>query len=86
MKPLRLEGIGELRLAAEWYTHPAARVWKEVIYPRILANIMSGLRGATSEDSRAQLQGALVVVSEINEALSGSGTALKSITAREETH
>jgi len=86
MKPLRLDGINEFRQAAEWYAHPAARAWKELIYPRLLGNIMAGLRGATSEDSRAQLQGALVTVSEINEALSGSETALKSIAAREEAH
>ena len=85
MKPLRLDKIGELSLAAEWFTHPSACVWKEIIYPRILGNIMAGLRGATSEDSRAQLQGALITVSEIHEALSGAETALKSIQARAET-
>jgi len=79
----RLEIVGDLRLAAEWHAHPAARIWKDKLYPTILRNIMAGLRGATSEDSRAQLQGALILISEIHETLSGAEKALKAITERQ---
>lgn len=84
MRNLKLDMVGELKLAAEWYAHPSARIWKETIYPQLLQNIMSGLRSATSEDSRAVLQGALIVANEINETLRGAENALRSIQARAE--
>lgn len=84
MRNLKLDKTEEIRLAAEWYAHPSARIWREVIYPQLLQNIMSALRVATSEDSRAVLQGALIVANEINETLKGAGAALNSISARAE--
>lgn len=86
MKRTNLDGISEYRLGAEWYSHPSARVWKEILYPRILGNILSGLRNSTSEDSRAQLQGALIITQEINEALSTAEKNVLSLSARAEAN